>query len=128
MNKKYISWQELDSLIDKFLENPDLYDEEDGSCLYESIYAIPRGGLVIGVLLSHRLGIPMIFDRDKTNDATLVVDEICDSGKTLDEIHSKMKWCDTAVIHHRRGCKTWPTFFVEEVEQNIHIVYPWEKQ
>ena len=33
---------------------------------YDAIYAIPRGGLILGVFLSHRLELPLLNKLDKT--------------------------------------------------------------
>jgi hypoxanthine phosphoribosyltransferase len=45
------------------------------------IYAPPRGGLVLGVTLSHTLGIPMILDLGQVHHKrVLFLDDIVDSG------------------------------------------------
>jgi hypoxanthine phosphoribosyltransferase len=46
------------------------------------IVAEPRGGLVLGVMLSHRLRLPLL-DHPPPNVPVLWVDEIVDSGNTL---------------------------------------------
>jgi len=50
---------------------------------YKSIYAIPRGGLIPGVYLSHKLGLPLYTDGVRSMN-TLVVDDILDTGNTLE--------------------------------------------
>jgi hypoxanthine phosphoribosyltransferase len=53
---------------------------------YDYIYAIPRGGLVLGTLLSYKLNVPLLTtleDFNKTSGSILVVDDILDSGKTM---------------------------------------------
>ena len=57
---------------------------------YKNIYAIPRGGLIFAVLLSHRLNIPITHELKET---TLVVDDICDTGETL-----KLIKCDKVCL------------------------------
>lgn len=61
----------LDRLVKKILQS---------KRKYEDIYAIPRGGLVLGVFLSHKLKLPMTSNI-KSN--TLIIDDICDTGLTL---------------------------------------------
>jgi len=47
---------------------------------YNGIYVIPRGGLMIGLFLSHRLRLPII---NQITNNTLIIDDICDTGNTL---------------------------------------------
>ena len=51
--KTYISWDEFDNLVD---ELADMIPEG----VYEGVYAVPRGGLITGVMLSHKLDLPFI--------------------------------------------------------------------
>ena len=60
---------------------------------YEGIYAIPRGGYILGLCLSHRLKLPMVSYLKKN---VLVVDDICDTGVTLNQ--ERYKNLDKAVI------------------------------
>lgn len=55
---------------------------------YSSIYAIPRGGLILGVYLSHMLNIPLVRVIEPN---TLVVDDICDTGSTLEQFPNNDK-------------------------------------
>lgn len=55
---------------------------------YEDIYAIPRGGLIVGTCLSHRLKLPMTNCIKKN---TLIVDDICDTGITLQKYSNNDK-------------------------------------
>lgn len=49
---------------------------------YKSLYAVPRGGVPMGVLLSHVLNIPLV--EEPTDDRScLIVDDLIDSGATL---------------------------------------------
>jgi len=49
----------------------------------DNVYGIPRGGLVVAVRLSHLLDLPLTRD---IGDETLIVDDIIDSGKTMQRI------------------------------------------
>lgn len=86
---------------------------------YTGIYAVPRGGLVLGVKLSHMLDLPLIFG-GVTKD-TLVVDEIADTG---DALHPYLKKCDTVVLHRNIHCPIKPTFWAQDSEG--YVIYPWE--
>lgn len=49
---------------------------------YKTIYAVPRGGVPVGVLIAQALNLPLV--EEPTDDVTcLVVDDLVDSGKTL---------------------------------------------
>ena len=52
---------------------------------YDSIYGVPRGGLIPAVMLSHRLGLPLATrSRAKSGEGNvLVVDDIADTGRTV---------------------------------------------
>ena len=95
--KKFISWDELDKLVDELC---DMIPDNQ----YEGIYAIPRGGLIIGVMMSHKLGLPMI-DRLQSyyGKKFLIVDDIADTGKTLEKLRAEVyKEYHTATIHYHK--------------------------
>lgn len=119
--KKFISWDELDILVDELC---DMIPENQ----YEGIYAIPRGGLIIGVMMSHKLGLPMI-DRLQSwyGKKFLIVDDIADTGQTLQKMRSEVyKEAHTATIHYHKQSSVEPAYWVEE-KGDDWIVYPWEK-
>ena len=86
------------------------------------IYGIPRGGTVIAVILSHKLRLEYknILGSEYT---TIVVDDITDTGKTL-EYYIQFKY-KTYTIHWKSPARK-PTAFIREVNDNEWIVYPWE--
>ena len=88
---------------------------------YKNIYAIPRGGHIIGLLLSDKLGIPMELDEKDIKPNTLIVDDLVDSGKTI----SKYKQNDTAVIFVKNGKGKKVTYYVDETDDWIQ--FPDEK-
>lgn len=49
---------------------------------YDSIYGVPRGGVPIAIMLGHEMGLPLV---DTVGDKTLVVDDLVDSGKTMEQ-------------------------------------------
>ena len=104
---------------------------EKSKRMFNSIYGIPRGGLVVAVLLSHRLNIPVV-DSKGINPATLIVDDICDGGETLQEVEYLFKTkynseMTSAVLYQRRSTM-YEADFVGEVlaHDYIWIVFPWE--
>ncbi len=105
---------------------------------YEYIYAIPRGGLIVGVYLSHYLELEILDKHDfavrytvylRTNDREiindiLIVDDLSDTGVTLD---SFIQQFDVATIHYKPRSIVKPTYYVEECPNDRWIVYPFEK-
>ena len=84
-DKHYLSWMGLEFAIDDLVND---YKENDYKCDY--IYGPPRGGLPMAVTLSHRLNIPLIkteadmFEQYGNKQSVLIVDDIADTGKTLE--------------------------------------------
>ena len=70
--------------------------------LLEGVYGFPRGGLCLAVALSHSLELPLL-DEPKNN--SLIVDDIYDSGYTLEKI-KHLKGTET----HVWVSKTKPTW------------------
>jgi len=86
----------------------------------KNIYGIPRGGLVVAVQLSHLLNIPLT-NKPNPND-TLIVDDICDSGKTLE----KYKDYNTATLYYNLEAIVKPDFWA--FVQDDFIKFPWETE
>ena len=89
--------------------------------LADSIYGIPRGGLIPAVMLSHLTGLPLV---QTIGENTLVVDDMTDSGVTM----SKMPGQWTATLFHKPHTST----FTPNVYSKLHkgdewLVFPWEK-
>ena len=71
---------------------------------YRNIYAVPRGGYLIGLILSDALRIPMELDKECIKKETLIVDDLIDSGKTLSQFPKN----DKAVLFVKNGKKKSP--------------------
>ena len=115
----YISWNDIDALIDNLV-----YQIKKSKQEYTSIYGISRGGLIPAVLLSHRLNLPVI-DKITTYDRTiLVVDDIADSGKTLSQF---MYHNYIAVLFCRQHTsQVIPKYIGKSITHDKWIVFPWE--
>lgn len=83
MNKHYIDWVEIDSLIFRLI-----YQIKESGLKFKNIYGVPRGGLIPAVILSHKLNIPLV--KGDIGPDTLVIDDICDIGETLDKLVKKI--------------------------------------
>ena len=125
-NKLYESWLDFEKVINGML----IYVRST-NIEFDFIYAPPRGGLCLGVTLSHRLNIPLNVDFGKVkqeeyphiNSTVLVVDDILDTGNTLE----KYKPLDGKIItwhYNEDNAKFKPDYFYKTVNQ--WVVYPWE--
>ena len=92
---------------------------------FKSVYGIPRGGLIVGVVLSHRLGLPTKLQIEELDRDTLVVDDIVDSGRTLENLDKVLKFKPVAatLFFNKDSCRR-PVFYVREKKD--WVVFPWE--
>jgi len=91
---------------------------------YKGIYAVPRGGIPLGMALSHELDISLIELLPVHLDGlVLVVDDLVDSGKTREQY----KGYDYACLHVKNHTisSAFPTYYVSVVDDWIE--YWWEK-
>jgi hypoxanthine phosphoribosyltransferase len=115
VSKIFISWDDIDQLVEELCHKIRISGSKP-----ESVTGIERGGLIPAVMVSHRLGIPYV---KRINRNTLVIDDICDTGKTLQEIIS----CYSATLHYKKTANYVPDFYAKEVGDEW-IVYPWENK
>lgn len=69
---------------------------------FDNIFAIPRGGYFAAIFLSKQLQKPLILEESEITDRTLIVDDIIDSGKTM-QMYAKSKYMLTACVIARRS-------------------------
>lgn len=92
----------------------------------KNIYAIPRGGLIFGTMLSYELNLPLIFQKERIGKNTLVVDDISDSGKTLNKLLKGKKFANVATLWYSKKSKFSPEFICRIKEKHEWVVMPWE--
>lgn len=129
--------QDIKNLIDQI---------RDSGKKYDKVVAIMRGGLIPGVCISHALNIPFetlkwstrdrpdadVFNLTmRSEDRILLVDDICDSGKTLETILDTFPKSDihTAVLIHNINLGFTPTYYSFKLDRNLHqefIDFWWE--
>ena len=87
---------------------------------FEGVYGFPRGGLCLAVALSHSLGIPLL---KAPKDNSLIVDDIYDTGYTLEKI-KHIKGSETYVWVSRKKPTWWNAY--KYIQKNEWIIFPWE--
>ena len=95
----------------------------------DSVYGIPRGGLIPAVFFSHAYSIPLVSGDVKLSK--LIIDDIADTGETLygrlyndNNIYSTLYAKNSAVKRLRMiGIEL---IYVNKVPQNVWIQFPYE--
>ncbi len=142
--KSPVTWDEIkrDStlLADKLKEE---FDE-----LPTKILAITRGGLIPAALVTRALGIKDIetiglesYDDEQGQDDaiatlkkahpdylenTLVIDDLVDSGKTLEFLRPLTKNCIFATLYAKPMGEKHTDCFVRSFDQETWVDFPWE--
>jgi len=122
--KEFVTYEEYGKLLDELVR--EIKNGIDISKL-SLIYTFMRGGLPIAIHLSHFLNIPVITNETDYYfpaggcDEILVVDDIADTGKTLDGFQILFP---IATLYYKPRSIVKPKFYVRETEN--WIVFPWE--
>jgi len=99
----------------------DFPDYKDGG---RSLFGVPQGGVPLALELSYTLGWDLHDSVDYFDEKTVIVDDVCDSGRTRRQYFNRPFY----VLHKKRGCEPIPTNWIHEVEKNEWIEYWWEGQ
>ena len=114
-NKIPLDWGEIDRLVDILCEK--IITELPS---IDSVMGLPRGGLIPAVMVSHRLGLPLVT---LPEPHTLVIDDIADSGVTL----TNTPGIYTAVLHYKPHTSVFkPDLYSVLYKGDDFLQYPWE--
>ena len=129
VKKLYVTWDQVEQDIDKIVKDLLKHTEID------YVVGIPRGGLIVAVMISHRLGVKHMtidhlekleeFDLDIDKKKILIVDDISDSGQTLKRFR---KDYTTATLDVRNTTIAIPQFYANWLDNADWVVYPWERK
>ena len=117
-----LGWFELEQAVDNLAEQ---LGDSAKECV---VLGQRRGGLPLAVMLSHKIGIPLITDPSLVEfpDQRIIwVDDIVDTRRTLDRVQSWLPsstiFCAWVVHGHEEGL-----FYAQEIPNDKWIVFPWE--
>lgn len=128
-----ITWQGIDKVVNDLVGF--LNDSE-----FDAVFGIANGGIIPAVLVANRLGIKYIetinkddniLDIEKLMDryeTVLIVDDINDTGKTLD----RFMHIDTVALYNcvtlfKRHSTKWPNVLCgHELDNDDWLHFPWE--
>ncbi len=121
MKHKMVTWEEVENAV-KYFEYK--YNTEQLDC--ELILGIPRGGLVLATMLSYRLDLPLHIAGEPISDSkVLVVDDIADTGKTLERVLKTLPHSIVFTMHYHQQSTIEPYAWLYE-KKDKWVVYPWE--
>ena len=113
--KLFLSWGNIEVLVNILCEKIKL-----DMLPINSVHGLKRGGYIPAVMISHKLKLPY---SEAVHIDTLIIDDICDSGKTLENAPGLYN----AVLHYKpHTSSVVPTLWASEVGDEW-IVYPWER-
>lgn len=121
-----VTYEELEGYCEQLAWIIQSHIIETGEELYDSIYAVPRGGVPIAILMNRKLQLRLLENEADITAKTLIVDDICDSGRTLAKFPNNdsatiFKKSD-ASLHTPRWClydtNDWIEFPYEQTERD----------
>lgn len=140
----YVSYDDFSQAIDNIAEHI-----IDSGIAYDYICGVVRGGLIPATALSYKLKIPMVTINFSTRDSDkedissevlnlfksgkkiLLVDDIIDSGLTLEKIHNKIDigYIDRAAVVYNTSqpfkCN-YSHFYIDRDVMKDWIVFWWD--
>ena len=126
-NKILLTWSDIEALVDNLAEQINNLDKKP---FY--LYGVPRGGLIPATWLSHKTGLKY----QQINSAQisqmadlshiLIIDDICDSGETIQKIKENFPKCQTATLYYKKTAIVKPDIYGEIVEEELDR--DWETQ
>ena len=122
-----IDWNTIDSLCEKLEQMV----RECGT-QFKGICGLARGGLPAAVILSHRLNIPMLNEKNlagalfgANKSHYLVVDDINDTGHTL-KPYQGCERVTTIVLYERESSALRVDLVGEKITDDEWLLFPWE--
>tara|TARA_R110000803_G_scaffold47334_1_gene98768 strand:- start:474 stop:914 length:441 start_codon:yes stop_codon:yes gene_type:complete len=125
-NKLFLSWDDIESITDVLAEKILALERKP---FY--LYGCPRGGLIPAVMLSHKTGIayqhlnPAQLSKTADLSHIMVIDDICDSGKTVKEIRDNYPKVKVACLYYKETASETPDIYGKIVGDEW-LVFPWE--
>lgn len=123
MEKIHVTWEDAEKFV-MCVRNKYLLEKP-----FTGVYGLPRGGLVLAVMLSHKLNVPLLA---APTPGCLIVDDICDSGESL--VHyvknssggHAIPYAIVTLYYKENDSGVVPDFYYREKPEGSWIVFPWE--
>ena len=123
MEKIHVTWEEAEKFV-MCVRNKYLLEKP-----FTGVYGLPRGGLVLAVMLSHKLNIPLLAS---PAPGCLIVDDICDSGESL--VHyvkntsggHAVPYAIVTLFYRPNELGIVPDYYYDVKKDDVWVVFPWE--
>ena len=120
VEKQYVTWEEVENFVREV--------KTRSESLYTGVYGVPRGGLVLSVMISHALSILLLH---APTNGCIIVDDICDSGESL--LHyfkntsgnGRNNYHIMTMFYKQNELGVVPEYYAME-KKDKWIVFPWE--
>lgn len=114
-----VSWEEVEKFVTEIYN---LHKERH----FTGVYGIARGGLIPAIMISYRLGVPLLQAPCR---GCIIVDDIADTGRSLSHYilnrTNDVKYF-IATIYYSHQSIVRPDYYMREKEDNKWVVFPWE--
>jgi uncharacterized protein len=138
------TWQDIEDVVNTIAERIQMR-KVSSPCeeKFETIIGLSRGGLIPGVMLSQKLGVPFVPIVWQTRDGnvqwtnmlqaydkqtTLVVDDLIDSGRTYYDIMEAAPNVKFAALYNKQHSISLDYWGSTLYNDTRWLNFPWEKQ
>ncbi len=111
---KELSWHQFDRCVETLVQQ---FRHQS----FSGIHGVPRGGLCLGVALSHALQLPLQLQPDADS---LIVDDVYESGRTLQALRSDWPEATFAVWVSKVTPVWWSAAELSLTSE--WLLFPWE--
>jgi xanthine phosphoribosyltransferase len=143
----HVSWDQIHRDSRALAWRLDGHGPEDGA--WRAVVAITRGGMAPAMIVARELGIRLVdtisvksYDHQDQTEAkvlnapdkammgdgtgVLIVDDLVDSGKTLELVRSLFPKAHFATVYAKPKGRPQVDTFITEVSQDTWIFFPWD--
>ena len=115
-----VTWKDVET----FVEEVEILNQH---AKFTVVYGLARGGLIPAIMISYKLGIPLLQAPCR---GCIIVDDIADTGRSLSHYilnrTNDVKYF-IATIYYSNQSIVKPDYYMREKEGNKWVVFPWEK-
>lgn len=108
MENKHTNTEVIELSVEQYNEAINQLATKIDADKYSGLYPIPRGGYMPAIVLSQLTGLPI---HTALEAGSLVVDDLIDSGRTLEQFKDN----DKAVVYAKNGNVSKTTYYAQEI-------------
>ena len=120
VEKIYVNWNDFEIMMEDLTTQ--IIKEQ---IQFDSIYGLPRGGLIPAIILSHIFDVKLIENKENIKKKTLIVDDISDTGSTLIKLNKVYN--PVVTVYSTPWTRYKPICYVaDKLDPESWITFPWE--